>query len=273
MVSEEQENFNEQEKRRREANGEEFQAVRNSEGGIENFVVDDYKGMMQENESMMERRARLEQIKEKQRDLFREEAVSSGGNGGGGEPPFYKFRPDDFREYVKQTIKQVDDSPWYKRAWSQVKAIFTGRSYEEIILNNKKNEVNKKLVDKVAEYERLRDEYQEDAEGFEVAVEKTEKLMEKQQILQQKIEDMKIKKGSKLYPMLAIQKDELAREGRYQDELAGSYRERMENHYEPLLQELGNDILGLKRIKISIDNALKGFHSSKKAYALQKCRV
>jgi hypothetical protein len=243
-MPQEQEKINERRKRLAEENGDQVTEVRNSDNGIENLVVE------------------TADINEEKKRLLELRAVSGGGRGKG---PYDSIRPKDFGEYVMETIREIDNTPWYKRAWSHVKAFFTGRSYEEVILREKDNKINKRLVDTIAEYERLRDEYQDEARDFKTATQTITDLNKRYERL-----ESKTKKDD---PILGVQKNEVEREIQYQTELADASRERIESHYEPALQRLGDEIFALKKAKISIDNALKGVQSIRKAYALQKCSV
>jgi hypothetical protein len=266
MVSEEQEEANEERKRRAEENGDQVLEVRNSDGGIENLMV--------------EKKPEIDD------ELGAYTAVAAGasppgppgGSGGGyGGDDISRIRKkylvtEEARMYepsLSEVIRAMDDSPWYKKAWNHTKAFFAGRSYEDIIIEDKTKEIDAELSKKQARYREIRAEYQKERDDLKRTDQEAKVLgMQYDRIVS------RIEKSPD--PMLAVHQKEVMDEIEYQNEIREMCKTRITSHYEPTLNGLGAEILELRKAKLHLNKILEDFHSRKteaKDYTIQKCSV
>jgi hypothetical protein len=244
MIPEEQEEFNEEKARFCDANGESHQDVKNSDGGIENIVTEKLKA------------------EEAVNKYFPKENSFMG----------YTQRPEDklvqrYLSMVKNThtlsevVRELDDSPWYKKAWNKTKAFFSGKNYGQMVVGNKTKELDKTITEKQERYSELKREYQKERDNLK-KVEQDAKRLTKEYDLTvaalQKNPD----------PLDKLKERELMNDIEYQNEVKSMAQTKLRN-YEPQLERLGYEILGLRKTKLHLDRFIESADSGKEKYSFR----
>jgi hypothetical protein len=227
MESEEQQKHNEDLERMCEANGDEYSALKNSKGDVENIAIERTKYDSKEEERILSELVGDPYIRENrsaQQDLMK------------------------IHKRFNESIRKLDNSPWYKRAFNRAKALFTGKSYTQVVMEDLDQKLDKMLSTKKEKYTQFKSDYSKEQADLKELTNVYEGLSDSHDSVVTEMEtDTKF--------TLKLKKNELIKDMEYNKERRSICEKRIRT-YEPLLEILNTQILAIKKARLKIEESL-----------------